>query len=292
MIINQATLAAMFKSFNTLFNQAFTGVAPMWNQIAMRVPSSGRENTYAWLGAFPKMREWLGDRQVKNLTLSDYTIKNKKYEVTVEVDRSDIEDDAIGVYSPMMSEMGRAAAVHPDELVFALLALGISTVCYDGQYFFDTDHSVAGASVSNVDSGGGGARWYLLDTSRAVKPIIFQERVAPEFQSLDKADDQNVVMKDKYIYGVRARHNVGFGLWQLGFSSNQALDATYYGNAREAMMAFKDDEGKPLGIKPTLLVVPPSLEAEARTLLRADRTASGATNIYKDSADLLVCPWL
>lgn len=291
LVINQANLSAMFKSFNTLFNEAFNGVTTTWDKIAMRVPSSGKENTYPWLSNLPKMREWVGDREVKNLSLSDYTIKNKRYEDTVEVDRQDIEDDNLGVYNPIFSAFGSEAALHVDELVFSLLKLGGSTVCHDGQYFFDTDHSVAGASVSN-HGGGSGTEWYLLDTSRPVKPIIFQDRVAPEFTALDKADDQNVFMKDKYLYGLRCRRNVGFGLWQLGYASKQTLDATNFAAAVAAMESFKNDEGRPLGVRPTLLVVPPSLRAAALTLLKAEKAAGGATNIYAGTADVLVSPWL
>lgn len=50
---------------------------------------------YAWLGDIPGMREWIGDREVQNLTASDYTIKNKDFELTVGVDRNAIEDDIV-----------------------------------------------------------------------------------------------------------------------------------------------------------------------------------------------------
>ena len=41
-----------------------------------------------------------------------------------------------------------------------------------------------------------------------------------------------------------------------------------------------------------LLVVPPTLEKEALELINAERSAAGATNIYRGSAELLVSPWL
>ena len=60
MIINQSALAGIYKSFNTIFNQAFEGAASMWDLIAMLAPSSGRSVDYKWLGDFPMMREWVG----------------------------------------------------------------------------------------------------------------------------------------------------------------------------------------------------------------------------------------
>ena len=64
-----------------------------------------------------------------------------------------------------------------------------------------------------------------------------------------------------------ARSNVGFGLWQLAFGSKADLTPENYEAARAAMMAFKGDNGRPLGIRPDTLVVAPSLEGDAMRLL-------------------------
>jgi phage major head subunit gpT-like protein len=291
MIINQAGLAAIYKGFKTVFNEAFGGVETFFQRVAMVVPSSVREETYAWLGAFPKMREWVGDRHIKNLKAHKHTITNKDWETTVEVDRNDIEDDAIGVYKPLIAEMGRAAAVHPDELIAALLAAGFSSLCFDGQYFFDTDHPVGDGTVANF-GGGAGTAWYLLDASRQIKPLIFQTKRDVQFVGKDRPEDDNVFMRKKYLYGADRRDNGGYGLWQLAYASKDTLNAANYGAARAAMMAFKDDEGKPLGVMPSLLVVPPTLEGAAREILLNEREASGATNKWRNTAELLVTPWL
>ncbi|MBE7415086.1 MAG: Mu-like prophage major head subunit gpT family protein [Deltaproteobacteria bacterium] len=291
MIINQANLGAIYKGFRTIFNQAFEGVQSDAERVAMSVPSSVREETYGWLGTFPKMREWIGDRHIKNLEAHGYTIKNKDWESSVSVDRNDIDDDNYGVYNPVVSEMGRSSAAHYEELVYGLLPLGFSTLCYDGQYFFDTDHPVGNGEVSN-SGGGSGTSWYLIDATRAIKPLILQKRKPAEFVSLDKPTDENVFMRKKYIYGVDCRDNAGFGLWQLAYGSKQTLSAANYEAARAAMMSFKDDEGKPLGVKPSLLVVPPSLEGKAREILLNERNADGSTNTWRNTAELLVTPWL
>lgn len=181
MLINRANLSTLFNAFNAAFTRGFGGAETAYERIAMKVPSGATEETYGWLGQFPRMREWVGDRIVQNLSAQTYTVKNRKFENTVSVDRDAIEDDRYGVFTPIMEELGRAASEHPDELVFSLLKQGFATVCYDGQYFFDTDHPVVGSdgavqSYSN-SQGGTGTPWFLLDTSRAVKPIVYQERV-------------------------------------------------------------------------------------------------------------------
>ncbi len=70
--------------------------------------------------------------------------------------------------------------------------------------------------VSPYIAGSDADRWFLLDTSRAVRGVILQERrdVPLEFAALDRPTSESVFMRDKVFYGVRARYGVGYGLWQ------------------------------------------------------------------------------
>lgn len=296
MIINRTTLAAAFKGFNTLFNDAFAGALSQYDKVAMTVPSTGSEETYGWMGSTTQFREWLGDRVIQNLKSWDWTVKNKDYENTIGVDRNAFEDDKLGVYAPVFRQLGMDAKQHPDLLVFALLKAGFSGLCYDGQYFFDSDHPVvqADGTTANVSNTGGGSGegWYLLCTNRAVKPLIFQKRRDYQFVSMDAPTDEGVFSRKEYRYGIDARVNVGYGLWQLAYGSKQTLDVTAYAAARAAMMGFKGDGGKPLGIIPDLLVVSPANEKAGMEILQAERLASGADNVYRGTANLLVAPWL
>jgi len=52
------------------------------------------------------------------------------------------------------------------------------------------------------------------------------------------------------------------------------------------MQGFTADGGRPLKIKPTLLVVPPALEAQARKLLVKDENGG---NEWAGTAELFVC---
>lgn len=297
MIINQANLANMYVGLNTVFNTAFEGAPSFHEQIAMVVASSGRANDYTFMLQFPMLQEWIGDRQIRNLAASNFQIVNKDYEATVEVDRNDIEDDQLGIYNPIVAELGRAAKQHPDLLVAKLIQEGFSNVCYDGKPFFAVDHPVGGGVQSN-DGGGSGTPWYLLDTSRAIKPFIFQRRSRPQLVRQDRAEEEHTFMRKKFRYGVDYRGAAGYGLWQLAYGSKQTLNAANYAAARMAMMGLKNEEGVPLGTRPTVLVVPPSLEAQAKEILLAemilaDPTSGGTkTNIWRGTAELLVVPWL
>lgn len=57
--------------------------------------------------------------------------------------------------------------------------------------------------------------WYLLDTRKAIKPFVFQTRRPTEFVQKFDASDDNVVMRDEYLWAASGRYNVGYGPWFL-----------------------------------------------------------------------------
>lgn len=296
MIINRQNLAILHTGFRASFQNAFAGAPIDYDQLVLEVNSSTAIEQYGWLGATTRFREWIGDRVIQNLGLHDYAIKNLTFENTVGVPREAIEDDQYGTYNPLMAQLGQDAREHPAELVYALLKNGFAGKCYDGQFFFDTDHPVLGASgqetsVSNFQ-GGSGTPWFLLDTTRVMRPLILQKRKPYNFVAKIDEKDDNVFTSKEFQWGVDARLNVGYGLWQLAYSSKEALDATSFGAAYAAMQSMKGDNARPLGIRPKLLVVPPSLREKALEVVKAERNAAGATNINRDLVDVLVTPWL
>ena len=295
MLINQSNLDGIYTSLNAIFNAAFAGVEPTHEQIAMVVPSSGRVNDYKFMLQFPMLQEWIGDRAFRSLGAANFQIINKDYEASIEVDRNDIEDDQIGIYNPIVAEIGRAAAQHPSILLAKLIPSGFTTTCYDGQYFFDSDHQVGSGTQSNT-GGGAGTAWYLLDSTRSIRPFIFQRRTSPQLTRMDRPDDENAFIRKKFRYGVDYRGAVGFGLWQLAYASKDTLNETNLKTAIMAMKSFTNDEGVPLGITPNLLMVPASLEFVAKSILLPELigvTGEGTkSNIMKGIVDLMVNPWL
>lgn len=297
MQINRATLNSAYVGFNAAFMGGLAQANPMYGRVATTVPSTTKTQEYGWLGQFPGFREWVGDRVINGLARHGYSLTNKSYENTIGVDRDDFEDDNLGIYAPMFADLGRTAAVFPDQLVWSLLKAGFSSKCYDGQFYFDTDHPVldvngAEQSVANTD-GGSGTPWFLIDDTRPLKPLIFQER--KKFGNLvrmDKEDDPNVFMKKEFQYGLDGRCQVGFGFWQMAWGSKQTLNATNYEVARVGLSNLKGDFGRPLAIQPKLLIVPPSLEGAARTVVGQMLTTGGETNKWYNTCEILVCPWL
>jgi phage major head subunit gpT-like protein len=201
----------------------------------MQVPSTGASNTYAWIDKFPKLRKWIGDKVVKQLSGHAYTIINDDFEATVEIDRNDIEDDNLGIYKPQTEMAGESSKQWADELVFTTLTNGFDEKCYDGKTFYATNHEVGEG-------------------------------------------------KNKKL--VSNRLNV-----PLSIDSLAAAKASY-GAARTMLRSVKDEEGRPLNLKPSLLIVPPALEDIANALMTNDRLEDGKPNPYKATAKVLVVGWL
>lgn len=136
-----------------IFREAYDNVDGIqWPSIATEIPSSKDTESYAFLGATPGVREFVGERIVKGLAEYDYTLKNKEWEATLGIKRSTLEDDQYGQIKIRIQDLAQSMRMHQESLVFGLLPLGASSLCYDGQYFFDTDHS-EGSSGTQSNKG-------------------------------------------------------------------------------------------------------------------------------------------
>lgn len=297
MDLTPQNLAALFVAYKANFQQGFDSLGDagsIYEQFCTVVPSTTGTEVYPFLKTLPRMREWIGDRVIHSLEGADFSIKNRKFELTEGVERDAIDDDAYGLYGPVYTEMGRSSREHPNEL--AVEVLQSNPLCYDGQNLFDTDHPVLDAdgketSVSN-DMGGSGAAWYVMDLSRAIKPLVFQRRRDYNFRALTDLNDSEVFLKDKFLFGVDARCNAGSGLWQLVVRSKQPFTAENYALARQRLQTLKGDYERPLALRHTHTMVPGNLEGAALKVLNNALTTGGETNEWAGTSQLIVNPWL
>lgn len=96
---------------------------------------------YAWLGMVPQMEERRGAKQFSQLREVPWTIKNVPYQGGIAIPKSHVLYDKTGQVRTRVNELANRGQSHWAKLVASLIANGASGVCYDGQYFFDTDHS-------------------------------------------------------------------------------------------------------------------------------------------------------
>lgn len=131
----------MFTAYSLQYQSGYGSAEIFWRSLATLMPSATESATYAWMEKIPKMREWIGPRQIQNLAArGPRVVINKPFELTLEVPKQKIKDDQYGIYAPTASAMGEQAAKWPDDVVAAKLLE--NPVCFDGQSFFDTDHPV------------------------------------------------------------------------------------------------------------------------------------------------------
>lgn len=124
-------------------------------KIATRINTDKETETYRWLGAAPSLREWRGYRLYRGLGRYTMSITNLKYEASLRFDLDDLRRTVkAGNQIPVvLAEMAAKAAKHPEQLLTTLITDGDTTtsgLAYDGQQFFDTDHS-EGASGTQLN---------------------------------------------------------------------------------------------------------------------------------------------
>jgi len=297
--LTSGELLALKTTLVARFNAGLVGQREDWKKIAKAIASGSHSNTYGWLTQFPAFIEWTGSRTHKAVKERAYTVVNKKFENTVDIPREDIEDDNFGHYGDIAQSYGESINDLYNDLIFAALNDGFSSECYDGQYFFDTDHPVypnedgtgTATTVSNMQAGTG-EPWVLLCTNRAPSPLYLQNRTKPEFYSMIDPSSQQVFDYDLYSFGGRYRGNAAYGFWQTAFGSKADLTEANFNAGFDAMMRFKGDGGRKLGIVPDTLVVGADNRAAAEQLILAQNKAGGASNTNWKKVELLVTPWM
>lgn len=224
MQLTTATLQALQTTVTTAFQAAYRDTPLTYPQFTMTVTSSTKIATYGWLARMQKMREWLGPRQVQNLSTYSTQLTNRTYENTLGLDREEIEDDMLGLFNARVQELGRTGAYFPQQVV--LQAIADNAVSFDGKAFFATDHPLASPS--------GGA----------------------------------------------AQSNLGSDL----FSPKG------WNDVRTRMMNYVGEDGRPMGVIPNLVIIPPEYERMAKYIFNLEILPGASQNPQKGEATYVVIP--
>lgn len=277
-------------SFNTQLGAAET----VYDKFCFPANSVGAAEVYPRLNMLPGLREWIGDREVHRVSQTTFSIANREFEETIAIKRTDIEDDKYGLLTPIAQQLGLNAARLPDLLVAALLKAGHTTICYDGQNFFDSahpDYTATGAATTNKNYDAGSSPvWYMFDTRQVIRAVIFQRRrpfqVVPQFSMTDTS----VFFNNEFRWGVDGRCNAGFGLWQVGYMSTLPLTIENVQAVITTMASYRRPDGTPLGIKPNLLVTGTANIFDARALSAENLVPNTLSNTYTASGTVTQVP--
>ncbi|MES1205018.1 MAG: Mu-like prophage major head subunit gpT family protein [Pseudomonadota bacterium] len=134
------------------------GIDIMWPNKATKVTLPGTETAvYGFLAEMPQFRRWIGEREPKRLKAGAYSMTVHDYEFSYELQRNDVKYDRFGIVAMHMRSAGVAQRNFYETLVNDAQAAGKTTLCVDGQYFYDTDHpggfDRSGATFSNLRTG-------------------------------------------------------------------------------------------------------------------------------------------
>lgn len=162
--------------------------------VSMPFDSNQESETYKWLGMSPMMREWIGGRVAKGFRDNGVTIVNKDFEATLEVLRHELVRDKTGQIRVRIAELARKAANHWALLLSQYIIAGEASTlgtCYDGQFFFDTDHSEGSSGTQSNDI------TYNVNTTTAPTAAEMEQAILAGAQAImGFLDDQGDPMND------------------------------------------------------------------------------------------------
>lgn len=174
-IVRTAALASLQTGLSLQFAGAYDSPRELvYKQVCSEVPSTKKNLLLAIADMFPQMRKWVGDRVFHNPAEHSQLIENPHYELSMEVDADDVEDDELGGYFLSSAGLGERASQHPDVLLATLMQAAHAMLGFDGQFYFDTDHPIdvkAGTGAqSNYEASGRAltaANWELVKANMA-----------------------------------------------------------------------------------------------------------------------------
>ena len=286
--------------FPDLFNTAFANAETVHSQaggLLMDVSSDTEQNIYTFLSQSIGMQTWKGERQVRELTGDQFTVVNDDFELTYGIKRDALADRSrIQGISDYIMKMGEAAAEHKDRLTWDFLnTQGTTALCYDGTPLIGAAHPLKkGADWSNIESGGSGPRWYMMDTRTSNRALLFQTRedYALEVLNADSPNNERGFMRREHLVGAFSRVAIAPAMPHRIFQSNETLDSASFTDVRAQMRRFRGDGDRVMNVRPNVLMVPPELETTALELMQAERNSAGATNILRGAAEVVVNPFL
>lgn len=157
-----------YRNVQGIFDESLEeALGEIWaKDVGLELDSDQPVETLKWLGNIPKVREWAGPRGIKSLAAFGQTVENKWYENTVAVAVDDLRNDKtgkMGARAQIKMRMGEFATTFAElwnDLLVTLITNGTGSTsgyCFDGQYYFDSDHA----------SGSSGTQTNLVTSTQA-----------------------------------------------------------------------------------------------------------------------------
>lgn len=135
MEINRDNLNMMRLAMNLKFKAGVESYTPKYSDLAMVEGDIAHDAIeFPYIEQFDGMREWLGDRQFKNLSTKKIRVTEKAFEQSVSIPRRAIETDNWKIYGVTASRMGESSEKLWDQLV--IKAMANPAQWFDGKAFY------------------------------------------------------------------------------------------------------------------------------------------------------------
>ena len=302
------TLGALLQGFRTEFRTEFNDAwlerakaTPDWRIVSSQFASTGERNQYGFFLDRAKVREWIGNRAATSIQAAVYELVNRDWETTLELKANDIKDDMRGMLLANVREIANEFDRAIEEGVFSGLKLGYAatSLCFDGVPFFNATHPRKIGSTlpvwSNYTAAGGVHPWVLMDSKAPLHGMIYQEREAPKFDEILGLDSEYCKTTNRVQYGANARYVVGYGDPSTCYMSCAAITEANLVAAYEAMLAYTDDEGRPLNRVPDTIIFDPTLWAEFAALILKENRWDGTiytNNLFYNKLKMVQNGWM
>jgi len=209
------------QALNTAFVNAYDAVpemAPIDDCITI-VPSKGRIENYPWLFPPPILRQWKGYRQYATLGETNYRVPNITYTAEFQCLKEDLEDDQIGGFKLQAASMAKGAREWMGIQSLINLALGQTTLCFDGSNLFATSHTIGTgnnivAGTAAATDGVTHAAVVMVTKNKVVKPLLWQNREGPNFMTDAGSLESEKIRNVSWWSDLRAAPAYGFW-WDL-----------------------------------------------------------------------------
>ena len=129
-----------------------TTVEPWVDELSMATDSDQDEEKYVWLGRAARMTKWdTGPRIITSASQFSYTIANVDWANAIEISVKDWRRRKFGKIDNLVRDLAVMGVTHPNERMSEVIIDGETAACYDGQFFYDTDHEEGASGVQDND---------------------------------------------------------------------------------------------------------------------------------------------
>ena len=128
---------------DTLLRRGGLNEASLVQLLAYSLNSTREDEKHEWLGQATQMSLFKGSRKSSLITSTGYTITNKVYDGSHNIDRDDYERNDSGSMARRLSQIVDVAMNFPNLLLSELIENGTSAtlgLCYDGAAFYSNSH--------------------------------------------------------------------------------------------------------------------------------------------------------